>query len=69
MILQAETYIELTTDLADAILCETYLDDVLIEHENGDIRYTEEAQERFNEHLDMVCDKLSAYGIYKEGEV
>jgi hypothetical protein len=68
MILPAETYIELTADLADAILCDTYPDDVLIEHENGDILYTEEAQERFNEHLDMVCDKLSAYGIYKEGE-
>ena len=69
MILPEETYIELTTDLADAILCETYLDDILTEEDNGDIRYTEEAQERFNEHLDMVCDKLSAYGIYKEGEV
>jgi len=68
MILPAETYIELTADLADAILCETYLDDVLTEDGNGDIRYTEEAQERFNEHLDMVCNKLSDYGIYKEGE-
>jgi len=68
MILPVEKYIELTADLADAILCDTYLDDVLIEEDNGDIRYTEGAQERFNEHLDMVCDKLSAYGIYKEGE-
>ena len=68
MILPAETYIELTADLADAILCDTYLGDVLTEEDNGDIRYTEEAQERFNEHLDMVCDKLSAYNIYKEGE-
>ena len=69
MILPAEKYIELTADLADAILCDTYLDDVLIEEDNGNIRYTEEAQDRFNEHLEMVCDKLSAYGIYKEGEV
>lgn len=68
MILSVERYIELTADLADAILCDTYLDDVLIEHENGDIRYTEEAQDRFNEHLDMVCEKLSAHGIHKEGE-
>ena len=68
MILSAEKYLELTADLADAILCDTYLDDVLIEHENGDIRYTEEAQDRFNEHLDMVCEKLSAHGIHKEGD-
>jgi len=68
MILPAETYIELTADLADAILCETYLDDILTEEDNGDIRYTKNAQERFNEHLDMVCEKLSAYGICKEGE-
>ena len=68
MILPTEKYIELTTDLADAILCDTYLDDVFIDYDNGDIRYTEEAQDRFNEHLDMVCEKLSAYGIYKEGE-
>ena len=68
MILSAEKYLELTADLADAILCDTYLDDVLIEHENGDIRYTEEAQNRFEEHLDMVCEKLSAHGIHKEGD-
>jgi hypothetical protein len=68
MILSVEKYLELTADLADAILCDTYLDDVLIEHENGDIRYTEEAQDRFNEHLDMVCEKLSAHGIHKEGD-
>tara|TARA_B100000768_G_C11236457_1_gene357469 strand:- start:180 stop:401 length:222 start_codon:yes stop_codon:yes gene_type:complete len=72
MILSTEKYIELTTDLADAILHETRgsgaVIDVLIEHKNGDIHYTEEAQDRFNEHLDMVCEKLSAHGIYKEGE-
>lgn len=68
MILSAEKYIELTADLADAILHDTYLDDVLIEHENGDIQYTEEAQDRFEEHLDMVCARLSAHGIHKEGE-
>ena len=68
MILSAEKYLELTADLAQAILCNPYLDDVLIEDENGDERYTEEAQDRFNEHLDMVCARLSAHGIFKEGE-
>ena len=72
MILSAEKYLELTADLADAILHETRgsgaVIDVLVEHENGDIRYTEEAQDCFNKHLDMVCARLSAHGIYKEGE-
>jgi hypothetical protein len=72
MILSVEKYLELTADLADAILHETRgsgaVIDVLIEHENGDIRYTEEAQDRFNDHLDMVCEKLSAHGIHKEGD-
>ena len=73
MILSAEKYIELTTDLADAILQDTFrgsgaVNDVLIEHENGDIHYTEEAQDCFNEHLDMVCEMLSAHGIQKEGD-
>jgi hypothetical protein len=68
MILSAEKYLELTADLADAILCNTYLDNILIEDENGDERYTEEAQDRFEEHLDMVCARLSAHGIHKEGD-
>ena len=68
MILSVEKYLELTSDLANAILQNTYLDNTLIEDENGDERYTEEAQEQFNEHLDMVCAHLSANGIFKEGD-
>lgn len=68
IILPPEKYIELTANLAEAILCDTYLDTILIEHENGDMRYTEEAQDRFHEHLEMVEDKLSEHGIYKEGD-
>ena len=65
IILPSEKYIELTAALAEDILQATYLDTILIEEENGDIRYTDEAQERFNEHLEMVCHNLSAHGIYK----
>jgi hypothetical protein len=68
IILPAETYIELTVKLADAILCDTYLDVVLIEDKNGDTRYTEEAQNRFEEHLEMVEYHLSEYGICKEDD-
>ena len=68
IILPPEKYIELTAALAKDILQATYLDVILIEHENGDIRYTEEAQDCFHEHLEMVEDNLSAHGIYKEGD-
>ena len=68
MILQSERYIELTSCLAAKILEDTYLDEILTEEENGDIRYTEDAQDRFNEHLDMVCAHLFEYGIFKEGD-
>ena len=68
MILSAEKYIELTADLAAKILNNTYLDEILTEDENGDIRYTEEAQEQFNEHFDMVCAHLTAHGIHKESD-
>jgi hypothetical protein len=69
MILPAEKYIELTVDLAEDILHSTYLDRVFKEGKNDTLQYTEEAQGRFEEHLDMVCGKLNAHGIYKEGEV
>ena len=68
MILSVEKYLELTSCLAAKILNNTYLDEILTEDENGDIRYTEEAQEQFNEHLDMVCAHLTAHGIHKEND-
>lgn len=68
LILPAEEYILFTTSLADNILHATYLDTVIVEGKNGDLQYTEEAQSRFEEHLDMVCANLKAHNIFKEGE-
>jgi len=68
IIVPAEQYIELTSSLADAILQSTYLDRVFVEDDNGDQRYSEDAQDSFNEHLSMVCDHLFAHKIYKEGD-
>lgn len=68
IIVPAEQYIELTSSLADAILQSTYLDRVFVEDDNGDQRYSEDAQDSFNEHLSMVCDHLSAHKIFKKGE-
>ena len=68
IILPPEKYVELTTDLAEDILHSTYLDRVFKEGKNDTLQYTEEAQGRFEEHLDMVCGKLNAHGIYREGD-
>lgn len=44
--------IELASELADKKLRETFYGDVDVEEENGDIRYTEKAQDYFNELYD-----------------
>lgn len=54
-------------EIADYILAETYLSENFEEHttmvtdDNGDERYTDAAQERFNEHHDKVESILSEY--------
>lgn len=48
-------------EIADYILEDTYQDPILVEDDNGDERYTDEAQERFNEHHDAVEGVLSEY--------
>ena len=40
---------------------DAYLDDIYVEDENGDERYTEEAQDRFNDILDEVQAILEGY--------
>lgn len=48
-------------EIAEYILEDTYLDPILVTDDNGDERYTDEAQERFNEHHDAVEGVLSEY--------
>ena len=56
-----ETFIELSAEIAEAWMNDAYLDDIYVEDENGDERYTEEAQDRFNDILDEVQAILEGY--------
>ena len=56
-----ETFLELSAEIAEAWMNDAYLDDIYVEDENGDERYTEEAQDRFNDILDEVQAILESY--------
>ena len=56
-----EQFLELSADIAGAWLEDAYLDNIWQEEGNGDVRYTEVAQDRFNDILDTVQDMLNDY--------
>ena len=56
-----EQFLELSADIAGAWLEDAYLDDVWQEEDNGDMHYTNDAQDRFNDILDTVQDMLNGY--------
>ena len=56
-----DTFLELSAEIAEAWMNDAYLDDIYVEDENGDERYTEEAQDRFNDILDEVQAILEGY--------
>tara|TARA_R100000995_G_scaffold35076_1_gene15925 strand:+ start:654 stop:893 length:240 start_codon:yes stop_codon:yes gene_type:complete len=56
-----EQFLELSADIAGAWLEDAYLDDIWQEDDNGDERYTDDAQDRFNDILDTVQDMLNDY--------
>ena len=56
-----EQFLELSADIAGAWLEDAYLDDVWQEEDNGDMHYTNDAQDRFNDILDTVQDMLNEY--------
>tara|TARA_R110002167_G_scaffold106688_1_gene273424 strand:+ start:264 stop:461 length:198 start_codon:yes stop_codon:yes gene_type:complete len=56
-----EQFLELSADIAGAWLEDAYLDDIWQEEDNGDMRYTDDAQDRFNDILDTVQDMLNNY--------
>jgi len=56
-----QTFLELSAEIAEARMNDAYLDDIYVEDENGDERYTEEAQDRFNDILDEVQAILEGY--------
>ena len=57
----SQDILELSCSIASYILEETYLDYPYKESKNGDVVYTDEAQERFVEHLDIVEGILMEY--------
>ena len=56
-----QTFLELSAEIAEAWMNDAFLDDIYVEDENGDERYTEEAQDRFNDILDEVQAILEGY--------
>lgn len=61
MNISKQTFLELSAEIAEAWMNDAYLDDIYVEDENGDERYTEEAQDRFNDILDEVQAILVGY--------
>jgi len=56
-----EQFLELSADIAATWLEDAYLDNIWQEEDNGDMRYTDDAQDRFNDILDTVQDMLNDY--------
>ena len=54
-------FVELSANLAAYILEQTYLDNPYMEQENGDMSYTEEAQDVFNDHYGNIQEILGAF--------
>lgn len=59
--IDSQDLLELSCDIASYILEDTYLDNLYEEREDGDEVYTDEAQERFVQHLDIVEGILMQY--------
>jgi len=59
----SELWVELYSEIAGAIVEYSALDPTMTTDENGDERYTEEAQEKFNHCSDMVEEILENYFV------
>jgi hypothetical protein len=71
VILSQDTYINLYSSMAEAILVDHQSDliELYVTEENGDTRFTEEAQDVFISYCDLVESVLSDCGIEKsDGE-
>ena len=72
-IIRSEQYVELYSELAELML-ETNNGDLpseilLVTEANGDVRYTDAAQDRFNDYCDEVEAVLSKNNIIKVSDV
>jgi len=59
----SELWVELYSEIAGAIVEYSALDPTMTTDENGDKRYTEEAQEKFNDCAEMVEEILENYFV------
>ena len=62
------TYVELYSEMAAAILLDHHSGsiDIYVTEENGDVRYTGDAQELFEEYCGLVEGVLETVGIGQE---
>ena len=59
--IDSQDLLELSCDIASYILEDTYLDNLYEESESGNEVYTDAAQERFVQHLDIIEGILMEY--------
>ena len=58
VMISKELKIELAADIASYVVEQSYLDYPYVTQPNGDVTYTEEAQDEFNRHYDVVYNLL-----------
>ena len=58
------TFLELSSELADIIVKSNTTGEILVENDNGDLVYTEEAQDAFNDAYDLVQEILNDFGVH-----
>jgi hypothetical protein len=70
ILLPNSTYVELYSEMAEAILLDQYSSpaDAYVTEENGDTRYTDDAQEQFEGYCGLVEGVLETVGIGQEPE-
>lgn len=61
-----EEFLSMVCDIAAYSLEDTYLDNPYKTAANGDVVYTDEAQDRFNGHLDVIVGILEQYITVEE---
>jgi hypothetical protein len=65
ILLPNSTYVELYSEMAEAILLDHHSEamDIHVTEENGDTRHTDDAQELFEEYCGLVEGVLETVGI------
>ena len=64
--IQTEQFLELSSELAELLVIETWPESPYQTEQNGDLRFTPDAQDSFNSFLDNVTSVLNRNGIHAE---